>query len=141
MTWLRRGGDYFNGAYGQFTNFTFTNATGPVREYWLMSAEKAALESQYMAEGEKAFNFQGAAISLDVDRTQYIDNAIGKIQSVLDAELKMLKQNLIIKGNTKGPGNMDPTALQYGAIGAVGVTLTAASMWGRGYSYGAWGLK
>lgn len=131
LTWLRRGGDAFNGAHGQFTNFTFINALGVVREYWLMCAELAALESQYLAEGEKAFNFQGAAISLEVDRTQYLDNAASKIQAKLDNELKAIKVNLIIKGNTSGDGSANTTLLRPGAIGAVGITITAASMWGR----------
>lgn len=131
LTWLRRGADQFNGAYGQFTSFTFTNALGVIREYWLMCAELSALESQYLAEGEKAFNFQGAAITLDVDRTQYLDNAASKIQSKLDNELKSIKVNLIIKGNTGGDGSADPSRLRAGAIGAVGITITPASMWGR----------
>jgi hypothetical protein len=135
LTWLRRGADAFNVAYGQFTSFTFTNALGGIREFWLLEAELAALESQYLAEGEKAFNFQGAQISLDVDRTQYLDNAASKIQSRLDQELKPIKQNLIIKGNTSGDGSADPSKLQPGAIGAVGITITPASMWGR-YQYG-----
>jgi hypothetical protein len=143
MTWLRRGMDYFNAAYGQFTSFTMTNALGPIREYWLLSAEKYALESQYTAEGEKAFNFQGAAISLDVDRTQYLDNAISKIQSQLDSELKLIKTNLLIKGQTGGDGSSGANAgaLQPGAIGSVGLTLTQASLWGRGFPYAPFGLK
>lgn len=140
MTWLRRGADAFNGAYGQFTSFTFVNALGAIREFWMLCSEKAALEAQYLAEGEKAFNFQGAAISLDVDRTQYLDNAIAKIQSQLDNELKAIKTNLIIKGNTSGDGSADPSKLQVGAIGSVGITLTAASMWGRGYPYAPFGM-
>lgn len=130
MTWLRRGGDAFNIAYGQFTSFNFTNALGGIREFWLLEAELAALQSQYLAEGEKAFNFQGAQISLDVDRTQFLDNAESKIQSRLDNELKLIKQNLIIKGNTSGDGSADPSKLQPGAIAAVGITITPASMWG-----------
>lgn len=130
LTWLRRGGDAFNGAYGQFTSFSFTNALGPIREFWLLEAELAAIQSQYLAEGEKAFNFQGAAISLDVDRTQYLDTAAQAIQSRLDNELKLIKTNLIIKGNTSGDGSADPTKLQQGAIGTVGITITAKSMWG-----------
>lgn len=142
LTWLRRGGDAFNGAYGQFTSFSFTNALGVIREYWLLEAELAAIQSQYLAEGEKAFNFQGAQISLDVDRTQYLDTAAQAITATLDAQLKLIKTNLIIKGNTSGDGSADPTKLQAGAIGAVGITITPASMWGR-YSpgYGLGGLR
>jgi hypothetical protein len=131
LTWLRRGMDAFNGAYGQFTSFTMTNARGPIREYWLLYAELAAIQSQYLAEGEKAFNYQGAAISLEVDRTQYLETAARDIQSRLDSEIKDVKVNLIIKGNTSGDGSADPTKLQTGAIGAVGISITPASMWGR----------
>lgn len=130
MTWLRRGADGFNGAYGQFTNFTMINAKGVIREFWLMYAELAAIASSYLAEGEKAFNFQGAAISLDVDRTSYLDNAESKLQSRIDNEVKAIKSNLIIKGQTSGDGSADVTQLAPGAIGAVGITITPASMWG-----------
>lgn len=131
LTWLRRGGDAFNGAYGQFTNFTFTNALSIIREMWLLEAELAAIQSQYLAEGEKAFSYQGAQISLEVDRTSYLDTAANAIQTRLDNELKAIKTNLIIKGNTSGDGSTNVTALQAGAIGAVGVSITPANMWGR----------
>lgn len=131
LTWLRRGADAFNIAYGQFTAFSMTNALGGIREFWLLEAELAAIQSQYLAEGEKAFEFQGAAISLNVDRTQYLDTAQATIQSRLDAELMLIKQNLLIKGVIGGAGDTDPTRLQAGAIGAVGITITPASMWGR----------
>lgn len=130
MLWLRRARDNFNGGPGGFTNFTFTNAKGAVREYWLMYAEMLAIEAQYMAEGEKAFNFAGAAITLDVDRTSYLDAAASKIQSRLDSEMKPFKQNLIIKGATGGDGSIDPSRLQRGALGSVGITITPASPWG-----------
>ena len=143
MKWLRRGMDYFNGFQGQFSNFTMTNAMGAVREYWLLCAEKSALEAQYLMEGEKAFNFAGANISLDVDRTQYLDNMASKIQGILDSDLKPLKVNLIIKGNQNGDGsgpngNGNFGALQRGAMGAVGITITPASIYGGygGYGYG-----
>jgi len=137
IAWLRRGRDAFNGASGNFTSFTMTNAKGAIREYWLLYAEVAALEAQYIAEGEKAFNFSGAAISLDVDRTGMLDAAASKIQSRLDNEIKPFKQNLIIKGNTSGDGSADISRLRHGAIGSVGITVTAASIWG-GSGPGIW---
>lgn len=136
MKWLRRGMDLFNGAYGQFTFFTMTKAKGVVREFWLLCAEKAALDAQYLMEGEKAFNFQGANISLDVDRTQYLDNMAGKIQGQLDNELKPIKVNLIIKGQTKGDGSGiggdgDFSKAAPGATGGVGIAITPASIYGN----------
>jgi len=140
LTWLRRGGDAFNIAYGQFTNFTFTNALGGIREFWLLCSEAAALASAYLSEAEKSFNFQGAAISLDVDRTQYLEAAATAIQTRLDNELKLIKTNLIIKGNTSGDGSVNAGQLQHGAIGAVGITITQASMWGA-YAPGYFGNR
>lgn len=131
LTWLRRGMDMFNGYMGVFTSFTMTNAKGSIREYWLLCAEVAALESQYLAEGNKSFNFGGQAISLDVDQSQYYDNLASKIKGQLDNELKPFKVNLVTKGNTCGDGSADPSKLRAGAIGAVGITISAASSWGR----------
>lgn len=142
MTWLRRGADRFNAAYGIFTDFTFTNARGGVREYWLMWTELMAVESQYLAEGEKAFDFQGAAISLNVDRTQYLESIRGNLQNALDNEFKPFKQNLLIKGNTGGDGSVGlgiggtgtPSgATAVGSAGAIGITITPATGWGRYY--------
>ncbi len=137
MKWLRRAGDAFNGAHGVFTNFSFTNAMGGVREYWLLYAEKFALESQYLLEGEKAFNFSGASISLDVDRTGFLDSMASKLQSTLDSEFKPFKQNLVIKGHTSGDGSGDGNGnfggSQRGAMGSVGITLTPATLFGGSY--------
>ena len=130
MLWLRRARDAFNGAPGGFTSFTMLNAKGSIREYWLMYAELGAIEAQYMAEGEKAFNFSGAAISLDIDRTGFLDSAASKIQSRIDNEIKPFRQNLIIKGNVAGDGSADPSRLRAGALGSVGITITPASPWG-----------
>lgn len=131
LIWLRRGGDYFNGTAGHFTNFTFTNAKSIVREMWLQCAEMMALESQELAEAEKAFDYQGANISLNVDRSQGYAAAADKIRSRLDQELRPIKTNLIIKGNTSGDGSADPTYSHRGALGAVAITITPATMWGR----------
>ena len=135
MKWLRRGADAFNSSYGVLTSFSMTNAMGGVREYWLMYAERYALDAQYLLEGEKAFNFSGASISLDVDRTASIDSAASKIQSVLDNEVKPFKQNLIIKGNSGGDGSGPDgqggfNKSQRGSMGAVGILITPASLYG-----------
>jgi len=130
MVWLRRGMDMFNGYSGVFTSLTMTNAKGPIREYWLMCAEVMALQSQELAEGEKQFDFQGAAISLSVDHAAAYGGLADKIQGRLDNELKPMKQNLIIKGQTTGDGSADPSRLGRGAIGCVGITITPASPWG-----------
>jgi hypothetical protein len=108
------------------------NAKGGIREYWLRFAEVMALRSQFLAEGEKVFNFSGQAISLEVDRTQYYQTLADNIQSYLDAEGKQVKQNLIKKGITAGDGDVsDLSAMRRGANGAVAITLTPATNWGK----------
>lgn len=129
LTWLRRAADYFNTSYGVLTAITFVNPSGPIREYWLMIAEMFAIEAQFLAEGEKAFDFQGAAISLSVDKTQYLDAMASKIQGRLDNELKPFKQNLVYRGNEKGDGSGDPSKLQRGAMGSVGISISPATPW------------
>jgi hypothetical protein len=141
LTWLRRGADMFNGFQGYFTAFTMVNAQGPIREYWLLCTELMALRSQYLAEGEKAFDFEGQAISLKVDRTQYLDAAANQIQQRLNNELPNFKTQLINKGNTSGDGSVDPTQLQRGAMGTVGVWASPASFSGRWpYGFGIAGM-
>lgn len=127
LKWLRRGADAFNSAYGVFTNFDFTNAKSGIREFWLLQAELAAIESQYMMEAEKAFQFQGAAITLDVDKTQYLDTAATRIQTRLDAEFKAFKANLMAKGIMRGDGSADLSRASRGALAAVSILISPAT--------------
>jgi hypothetical protein len=132
IAYLRRGRDAFNAAFGMFTNFDMTNAQGGIREYWLKYAEVYALRSQFLAEGEKAFNFTGQAISLEVDKTQFYQSAADSIQQDLDNNGKTFKQNLIKKGITGGDGNPGNLSLMRpGANGTVGISISPATSWGR----------
>jgi hypothetical protein len=131
LAFLRIGRDGFNGAHGMFTSFTMTNAKGPVRYFWIKYAEIHALRSQFLAEGEKTFNFQGQAISLDVDRTQFYSQLADNWQTLLDNEVKPVKQNLIKKGVLGGDGDTSVIGLGHGAIGSVGITITPATQFGK----------
>ncbi len=138
MTWLRRGRDMFNAAYGLITSFTMTEATGGVREFWLSYSEIEALRAQYLAEGEKAFDFQGQAISLSVDRTQYYQGLADSIQQGLDNSVREYKKNLQIKGITSGTGDVANAVAGYGSMGCVGIGWNAVSPsftggWSRRY--------
>lgn len=128
LTWLRRAMDAFNGFQGYLTRFNMLNASGVVREYWLMYAELFAIESQYLAEGEKSFDFQGEAISLSVDKTQYLETAASNLRNKLEADMPGVKKNLIIKGITQGDGDVADMASS-GLMGAVGINITPASVW------------
>ena len=136
VSWLRRGRDNFNGAGGLITQFTMTNAQGSIREYWLKYTEMDMLRAQYLAEGEKAFDFQGQAISLNVDRTQYYQTLADNLQSELDQHVPLFKRTLSIKGNTSGDGSLIGTAT--GAMGIVGLSYNAVS---PGYPINRPGLR
>lgn len=128
LTFLRRGRDLFNGFKGYFTNFTMINAQGPIREYWLLISSMLALEAQIGGEIEKSFEFQGQAIELRVDRVPMLEAWIGRIQKRIDDEMPNFKTQLINKGNTGGDGSQDPSQLQAGAMGGVGVTMHIKGM-------------
>lgn len=121
VAWLRRARDLFNGASGAITQFTMTDATDGIREFWLRYAEVAMMRAQYLAEGEKAFDFQGQAISLSTDKTQYYQQAASDLQQQLDNDVKPFKTNLIRKGASGGTGNMNGIFGIRGAMGTVGI--------------------
>ena len=124
LAYLRRGRDAFNAAYGMFTAFDMTNASGGIREYWMKFAELQALRAQFLAEGEKVFSLSGQAISLDSDKTQFYSQLADNIQQQLDNDCKMMKQNLLKKGIVGGDGNFDNlSAMRRGSNGAIGITV------------------
>jgi len=134
---LRRGMDTFNGAGGYATTFDMTDATGGVRDFWIGYSEVAMLEAQALAEGEKAFDFQGQAIQLSVDRTQYYNQAADVLRSRLENSVKPYKANLLTKGVSGGDGNVN--SLSGGARAFVGITVHPASQFGRYYRQNRWG--
>lgn len=126
ITWLRRGADDFN-AHTLYTYFTMTNATGGIRSAWLNCAEVAMLRAQGLLEGEKAFDFTGQAISLNVDKTQHYTSLADALQAQIDSVVPGMKKNLAMRGVTGGDGNAT------GAInrGRVGISLHQASPFPR----------
>lgn len=123
---LRLGGDAFNSYYDP-TNFTFINASGQVRHFWLAFSKISALRSQYMFEAESNFDFQGNAISLTVQREQYYESLASAIENSIQDPAKAFKTILSKRGNVAGDGNVDPLRSGRGSLGNVGVTLSAVS--------------
>jgi hypothetical protein len=58
-----------------------------------------ALRAQYLAEGVSAFDFSGQSVSLTVDRTQYLESEMGRIQAYLDTTLPQVKKASVIAGS------------------------------------------
>lgn len=138
LSHLRTGRDDFNAAAGVLTQFDMSNATGAIRSFWLAYSYISVLRSQYIAEGEKAFDFQGQAISLNVDRTQYYQTLASDIASNLQNDVKPFKQNLLKKGMSGGDGDMGKMNTA-GSVGALGLSVTPASMWARAWPL--WGTN
>lgn len=126
FSYLRRGMDWFN-SIGAATNFNMTNAKYGTREFWIKFSEVVALRAQYMFEGETSFDFQGQAISLSVDRSQFYDGLASTIESEAVEATRVFKQQMAKRGNSGGDGSANPTSLQHGAIGSVGISLSPVS--------------
>lgn len=136
ISWLRRGRDQFNAAGGVFTHFTMSNATGGIREFWLKYSEIAMLRAQALAEGEKAFDFQGQAISLNVDKAQYYSGLADALQSTLDNDVRPLKMALKTSGIAGGDGDLDGT--RSWNVPKIGIAITPASHLARAPGYRVW---
>lgn len=126
LNYLRLGMDYFNGLFNP-TMFTMTNATGPIRFFWIQCSCIIALRSQYLMEGEAAFNFSGQSVSLDVDRSQFYEGLASAIDQQIQEPLRSLKANLAKRGLLMGDGNVNPTALTRNAIGTIGISASPVS--------------
>lgn len=126
MNFLKMGADLFNGTFNP-TMFTMTNATGPVRHFWIQCSSIIALRSQYLMEGESTFNFSGQSISLDVDRAQFYESLASTIEQSIQEPMRQLKANLAKRGLISGDGNVNPLGLGYNAVGTIGVTASPVS--------------
>lgn len=114
---LKVGGDVFN-ATGLPTHFNLTNASGPIRAFWLACSEVQLLRSRYLMEAERAFNLSGQSENLDIDMTQYYDSAASSRQGWIDQYIPDFKRNISRRGITAGDGNYNTSrSLQTGATG------------------------
>lgn len=103
----------FNVSAPSITNFTISNF--PESFIYLIEkcAELEALNALYLAEGMRAgMEFTGASVSLNIDRTQYIQYKIEEIKSYLDENLQKEKKLLV---------------RQFGGMGVTGVQMTSVT--------------
>lgn len=114
--WCQQGMDMFN-SQGLFTSFTMVNATDGIKYWWFICSLICALRAMYMYEGQRAFNFSGQSVSLDVDMTQYLQSMADTLQGQWDSDKLSFKQQLKQYGLTNGDGNMAVANFQFGAVG------------------------
>lgn len=76
-------------SYGDM--MTTNGVTSPLSSFWLMASAWWVLHSQHLVEAGLAFNFSGAATSLDYDRTSPIESAIGRLREEFSQNLTPAK--------------------------------------------------
>lgn len=69
------------------TQYGFTTYLIAAAAYW-------GLQAQYLSEGELAFSFSGQTVTLDVDRTGFYADAMGRLKDYLD-EFQTTKRNAL----------------------------------------------
>lgn len=125
--YLERGLYLFN-TLGQPTYFTGTNMKGVLAECWLTCSSYYAISAQLLAEGSLAFDFSGQGISLNVDRTPQLDNALGRIEFALNDRVVPLKAKMVKQGirggdGSIGSGNLNNPA-NHGVVGIINAPTT-----------------
>lgn len=123
---LKMGADYVN-SIGKLTDFTMTNAQGPLRAFWIAASEVLLLQSQYLMEAERSFTMNGQSVTLDYDITQHYQSMAQEKQSYLDSHLPPAKSNLSSKGIVDGDGSGGVSGSMRRGGGGVGITLTPIS--------------
>jgi hypothetical protein len=132
LLYLWRGLNLFNSFPPLVTGFTGTAMSGALLDAWIVCSSHCLLSAQIQAEGASAFNFSGQSVTFDVDRTGFIESALGRLDATIDNTVKPFKKQLVKSGATGGPGNISSSALSYGrAFGRVFLTNNPISMRNR----------
>jgi hypothetical protein len=118
--YLQRGLSMFNGLPTHLSSFTGTNMQGPILDAWLICSCYYALAAQLQAEGAMAFDFSGQTTSLNIDRTPSIEAALGRIENLIENQVKPLKKLLaksgVLTGSGADGGQYISTARNFGTV-------------------------
>lgn len=87
------------------TAYTLADVPDSLYSYVLIAGAVQALEARYLAEAEAAFSFSGQPITLEVDRTGFIDSAIQRYQSKLE-NVPVIKKVIVMSGGGGGVGSV-----------------------------------
>lgn len=104
----------FNAAPPSITGFTIANFPNNYIYVLEKCACHEALNAWYLAEGARAFDFTGASVTLNVDRTQYIQTKMDEIGGWLNDNLEKIKALLIRQVNGNGSLSIQLTSVTNG---------------------------
>jgi hypothetical protein len=133
MLALSKGLETFNSLGPALSSFTGTNMQGVLLESWIVCACISLLNMQYMAEGSLAFEFSGQSVSLNIDRTQYIESMLGKLDTMLENQVKPLKKLLAKNGITTGDGSVGGSAMNSN-FGLTRLSMSPTTRFFNGYA-------
>jgi len=117
LNYLSLGISYFNSAKPTNTNFNVSTIPNEMYTPMIECVMYYALRAQLGAESQANFQFGGQSVTLDMDRTQWIESELGRIQSYLQGELPGVKRRWIRGGGGRG------------APGVLGVNLSSSYNW------------
>lgn len=90
--YLDQGLRWLNVAKPTITNWNLNTMPKSFDALLHTAAVYCALSAQYLAEGQAAFDFSGQSVSLNIDRTGFIESELGRLQQQLDEKLPAAKR-------------------------------------------------
>ena len=103
------------------TFWTLKDAPSSLDSYILIASQIAALEMRYMAEGFNAFEFNGLNTTLNYNRTDFLANKIGELNSMLDRLPAAKKSAINVAG--KGTPPVGENDVRVKNVGVLGLTV------------------
>lgn len=100
--YLGQGAQYLNSIKPVLTNWSPNTVPNEFSLSLVYAAAYTALTAQYLAEGSAAFDFSGQAVSLSVDRTQFIEATLQRFKDYLDSQVPTLKRMWVRSGGSGG---------------------------------------
>lgn len=102
---------------------------GALSDFIIKAGAVSLLKAMYLSEGMTNFDFQGLGVQLMVDRTQYIDNMISRLEADLGEPLRTAKNLWIRAGSPTGPAGSTGGARSpfYNSVGVLNVSVGSYS--------------
>jgi len=98
LEYLERGLDLLN-LYHPITTWNGVALPRELETFWIMAAAWYALNAQYLLEGDAAFDYSGLSVTLNVDRTGYIESELERLKAKLDEDVPKVKSALVRRAN------------------------------------------
>jgi len=94
IEYLNQGLKLVNGIF-PVTSYAATNVPNALTFFWTIAAAWYGLNAQFMLEADTAFNFSGQTVTLDIDRTGFLESEMGRLWDLLNEHLPKIKMKLV----------------------------------------------